>query len=172
MLGQLLGALATILIVLASQASPSPDGLAQIGMFGANTGTTRNIDVAPVVLKSVTVRSIDTIDAITFVYLDGNGKEHKVGPWGGTLGYDHTFNLTTNEYVKEVSGTYGPFPTQKLPLTVNSLIFVTSRGIRYAFGTPGASDTKFNVPLEKGSIVGFSARADNFVFAIGFYVRP
>ncbi|KAL5227615.1 hypothetical protein ABZP36_015880 [Zizania latifolia] len=99
------------------------------------------------VLKAVTVRSIDTIDAITFVYVDGNGKEHKVGPWGGTLGSDHT-------------------------LTLNSLTFVTSRGNRYVFGTVGANDTKFNVPLEKGSIAGFYARADNFVSAIGFYARP
>lgn len=67
------------------------DGVVKIGMFGATTnGTMRDIDVAPVSLKSVTVGSIDTVDCISFNFEDKDGNELAVGPWGGTLGRDHT----------------------------------------------------------------------------------
>ena len=47
------------------------DGVVKIGMFGATTnGTMRDIDVAPVSLKSVTVGSIDTVDCISFDFED------------------------------------------------------------------------------------------------------
>uniref|UniRef100_I1NMZ0 Jacalin-type lectin domain-containing protein n=2 Tax=Oryza glaberrima TaxID=4538 RepID=I1NMZ0_ORYGL len=147
------------------------DGVVKIGMFGATTnGTMRDIDVAPVSLKSVTVGSIDTVDCISFNFEDKDGNELAVGPWGGTLGRDHTFVLKSNEYVREVSGTFGPFATQHLDRTVNSLTFVTSQGTIYGpFGTPNG--TSFRIPVEKASIVGFYALADGFVSAIGFYVR-
>ncbi|XP_006645877.1 protein GOS9-like [Oryza brachyantha] len=149
------------------------DGLVKIGMFGATSGTMRDIDVAPKHLKAVTIRSIDTIDRLTFHFDDEKGNQIMGGEWGGNLGNDHTFYLDRDEYLKQVSGTFGPFELQKLPCTVNSLTFISNKGKRYGpFGTRGAKDTSFDIPVEKGSIVGFYARADGFVSAIGFYIRP
>uniref|UniRef100_J3KZQ9 Jacalin-type lectin domain-containing protein n=1 Tax=Oryza brachyantha TaxID=4533 RepID=J3KZQ9_ORYBR len=149
------------------------DGLVKIGMFGANNGTRRDIVVAPMHLKAVTIRSINTIDRLTFYYNDEKGNQLMGGEWGGNLGFDHTFYLDRDEYLKQVSGTFGPFDIQKQPCTVNSLTFISNKGKRYGpFGTRGAKDTAFDIPVEKGSIVGFYARADGFVSAIGFYVRP
>lgn len=83
------------------------------------------------------------------------------------------FILHPNEYVTEVSGSVGPFAPKGQPYTVNSLTFVTSERRRCGpWGKRGKDDTDFKVPVEKGRIVGFHARGDEFISAIGFYIRP
>uniref|UniRef100_A0A0E0BHZ0 Jacalin-type lectin domain-containing protein n=1 Tax=Oryza glumipatula TaxID=40148 RepID=A0A0E0BHZ0_9ORYZ len=132
------------------------DGI-KIGMWGGD-GTSRDIVEAPRDLISVQIKSKDTIDRLTFIYKNAKGRQ--------------TFVLNANEHVTEVYGSVGPFPLQNLPYTVNSITFVTSEGRTYGpWGTRGDNDTDFNVPLEKGRIVGFYARGDKFISAIGFYIR-
>uniref|UniRef100_A0A0E0FLE8 Jacalin-type lectin domain-containing protein n=1 Tax=Oryza nivara TaxID=4536 RepID=A0A0E0FLE8_ORYNI len=145
----------------------------KIGMWGASNGTSHDIVEPPKDLISIQIKSIDTIDRLTFTYKDTKDNQHAVS-WGGNLGNDHpAFILHPNEYVTEVSGSVGPFPPQGQPYTVNSITFVTSEGRTYGpWGTRGDNDTDFDVPVEQGRIVGFHARGDKFISAIGFYIRP
>uniref|UniRef100_A0A0D9Y891 Jacalin-type lectin domain-containing protein n=1 Tax=Oryza glumipatula TaxID=40148 RepID=A0A0D9Y891_9ORYZ len=126
------------------------DEIIKIGMWGASNGTSHDIvEAPPKDLISIQIKSIDTIDRLTFTYKDTKGNQQKVS-WGGNLGYD-----------------------QPVPYTVNSLTFVTSEGRRYGtWGKRGKDDTDFKVPVEKGRIVGFHARGDGFISAIGLYIRP
>uniref|UniRef100_A0A0D9V0Q3 Jacalin-type lectin domain-containing protein n=1 Tax=Leersia perrieri TaxID=77586 RepID=A0A0D9V0Q3_9ORYZ len=151
------------------------DAIIKIGMWGAMVGTLHEIVMPPTPtdLVSIKIKSIDTIDRLTFTYKDTTGTQTTMS-WGGDLGDDHPeFKLNPNEYVNHVYGTVGPFATQGLCYTVNSITFVTNQGRKYGpWGTRGSSDAAFDLPLEKGRIVGFYVRADNFISGIGFYVRP
>uniref|UniRef100_A0A0E0JI94 Jacalin-type lectin domain-containing protein n=1 Tax=Oryza punctata TaxID=4537 RepID=A0A0E0JI94_ORYPU len=141
-------------------------------MWGGN-GTSHDIVEPPKDLISVQIKSKDTIDRLTFTYKDTKGNQQTVS-WGGNMGDDHpAFVFHPNEYVKEVSGSVGPFPLQKLPYTVNSLKLLTSEGRTCGpWGKRGDNDTDFKVPVEKGRIVGFHVRGDGFISAIGFYIHP
>uniref|UniRef100_I1QKL7 Jacalin-type lectin domain-containing protein n=1 Tax=Oryza glaberrima TaxID=4538 RepID=I1QKL7_ORYGL len=138
------------------------DGIIKTELWGGN-GTSHDITETPKDLISVQIKSKDTIDHLTFTYKDTKGNQQTVS-WGGTMGDDH---------LAEVSGSVGPFPSQKQACTVNSLTFVTSEGRRGGpWGKRGKDDKDFKVPVGKGRIVGFYARADVFISAIGFYIRP
>lgn len=57
--------------------------LVKAGPWGGHGGGTVDINVPPQRLISVTIRSGDAIDAISFAYVDTQGKEHSTGLWGG-----------------------------------------------------------------------------------------
>ncbi|KAF2950070.1 hypothetical protein DAI22_01g164400 [Oryza sativa Japonica Group] len=124
------------------------DGIIKTELWGGN-GTSHDITETPKDLISVQIKSKDTIDHLTFTYKDTKGNQQTVS-WGGTMGDDHL-----------------------AACTVNSLTFVTSEGRRGGpWGKRGKDDKDFKVPVGKGRIVGFYARADVFISAIGFYIRP
>lgn len=66
---------------------------------GWNGGNYRDIEVAPCRLKSLIIGSGGAIYSIGFSYYDDNGKQHKVGPWGGhgaNKGIDHTVSVNVS----------------------------------------------------------------------------
>lgn len=64
--------------------SPPSSSLVKIGTWGGAGGSARDITAAPPQrLQSVTIRWGKVIDWIAFSYLDGDGKPHTAGPWGG-----------------------------------------------------------------------------------------
>ena len=78
-------------------------------------------------------------------------------------------NLGPSEFLKEVSGTYGPF--SDLPNVITSLTLVTNLCSYGPFGQP--SGTPFHTRLDKTcSIVGFFGRSGAYLDAIGVYFRP
>jgi hypothetical protein len=56
-------------------------------MWGASNGTSHDIVEPPKDLISIQIKSIDTIDRLTFTYKDTKDNQHAVS-WGGNLGYD------------------------------------------------------------------------------------
>lgn len=75
-----------------------------------------------------------------------------------------------SEYVKEISGTYGPW--KGLPAVVTSLKFVTNKGQTAEFVSAG-SGVRFHVPVNNGGqITGFFGRVGDVIDAIGIYVLP
>jgi hypothetical protein len=80
-------------------------------------------------------------------------------------------NLDPSEFVKEVSGTYGPFSDLPKNNVITSLTLVTNLYSYGPFGQP--SGTPFHTRVDKtGSIVGFFGRSGAYLDAIGVYVRP
>lgn len=73
--------------------------IAKIGQWGGIGGNYRDIEVAPCRLKSLIIGSGGAIYSIGFSYYDDNGKQHKVGPWGGhgaNKGIDHTVSVNVS----------------------------------------------------------------------------
>ena len=77
------------------------------------------------------------------------------------------FVLEDAEFVKEISGTYGPW--SNVPAIVTSLKFVTNHGHVYEYGAAGTGGS-FHVPLINGQITGFCGRVGDLIDAIGIYV--
>uniref|UniRef100_A0ACD5WT05 Uncharacterized protein n=2 Tax=Avena sativa TaxID=4498 RepID=A0ACD5WT05_AVESA len=139
----------------------------KIGLWGGHGGQPRDISHPPGTLVSVTVRSGDAIDNIKFTYMDIDGILHKE-EWGGPGGDAHDpIYLEDGQYVKEISGTYGPW--SDVPALVTSLKFVTNRGQIHEYGVAGDAGS-FHVPLINGQITGFCARVGDLIDAIGIYV--
>nr|CAB3491989.1 unnamed protein product [Digitaria exilis] len=123
----------------------------------------------------------------------------KFRPWGGdgegvrTSMQHHTVLLGPSEFLTGISGTIDSYedrsqiqlePSESvvklfgtigtfngIPNVVTSLTLVTSNAHRY--GPYGREEgTAFHIPLQSnGSIVGFFAQADEYIRAIGVYVR-
>ncbi|XP_044949281.1 uncharacterized protein LOC123398899 isoform X2 [Hordeum vulgare subsp. vulgare] len=147
-------------------------GVARTGLWGGNTGQFRDISVAPCRLKSVTICSDEVINSIEFSYIDHNGKQHNVGPWGGDgrLGWhDHNIHLGSSEYLTEVSGTMGRYK-HSAGYVITSLTLVSNVHVYGPFG--GGGGIPFSTPMQgNGSIVSFFACTGWFVDTIGFYVN-
>ncbi|TVU49928.1 hypothetical protein EJB05_01272, partial [Eragrostis curvula] len=138
----------------------------KIGTWGGNGGSSQDITEAPKHLESITIKSGQVVDSITFSYTDQAGQKHTVGPWGGPGGSPHTIQLAASEFVKEISGTYGTYDGATV---ITSFKLVTNI---QTFG-PWAVEkgTPFSVPVQSGSgIVGFFARAGKYLDAIGVHV--
>jgi len=144
------------------------DGLARIGPWGGDGGTCHDINATPRRLESVTISSCLVIDSITFSFSDDNGQKHYAGPWGGSGGFDHKILLEPSEFVVKLSGTIGAFGSK--PNVVTSLTLATNAG---RYGPYGREEgTAFHVPVQSnGSIVGFFAKFEEYIQAIGVYVR-
>ncbi|XBI05717.1 hypothetical protein VPH35_133847 [Triticum aestivum] len=142
------------------------------GPWGGNGGTAHDIRAASSLrLKSVTIPYGDIIDSLTFSYSDHSGHVHRVGPWGGTGGANkYTINLDPTDFVKEISGKFGPYPLSRSNV-ITSLKLVTHEDTYGPFGF--VEGTPFCATLESGwAIVGFFARAERYVHKIGVYARP
>ncbi|RCV37730.1 hypothetical protein SETIT_8G086200v2 [Setaria italica] len=102
------------------------EGLIKIGPCGGSGGDPRDdivaAGVAPHCLQSIIIRCQGAVDAISFTYAGIYGAPCMAGPWGGSSrSTSHMF--VAGEFVKEISGTYGPFGGHTI---VRSLMFVTN----------------------------------------------
>jgi hypothetical protein len=76
--------------------------------------------------------------------------------------------LGDDEYVREISGTYGPY--DNVLNLVTSLNIVTNVA-SFSFGK--AEGNTFSIPVENsGQIVGFYGRSGWLIDAIGIYIHP
>ncbi|VAI26639.1 probable serine/threonine-protein kinase PBL6 [Triticum dicoccoides] len=144
------------------------------GPWGGNAGTAHDIEAASHQLHSVTILWGDVIDSFKFTYSDHSGHQHIVGPWGGTGGtFQTTIKLGPREFLTEISGKFGPYSCSQSDV-ITSLKFVTNEEEHGPFGLAGlAAGDPFRIKLESNwAIVGFFARAEGFVHAIGVYARP
>lgn len=60
--------------------------LVAVGPWGTASGANHDITVMPVRLETITIRSGDVLDAISFSYRDWKDVLHTAGPFGGTGG--------------------------------------------------------------------------------------
>ncbi|XP_022685426.1 salt stress-induced protein [Setaria italica] len=155
------------------------EGLVKIGPWGGSGGDPRDdivaAGVAPHRLQSVVIRCQGAVDAISFTYAGVDGAPRMVGPSHNSSSFSfflswwqagHMFGA--GEFVKEISGTYGPFGGHTV---VRSLTFVTNIGKHGPFGTPW--QTPFSVPVQDGAhVVGFFGRSGSLLDAVGVYVHP
>ncbi|GJM94563.1 hypothetical protein PR202_ga11220 [Eleusine coracana subsp. coracana] len=146
------------------------EGLVKIGLWGGGGGELHDIAVAPHRLDSIVIRCDWAVDAISFTYTAIDGTSHKAGQWGGSGGRKREVKLGETEFIKEISGTYGPFEGHAG--IVRSLTFVTNVGKHGPFGN-SKEGTPFIVPLQNGGrVVGFFGRSGQLLDAIGIYVHP
>ncbi|KAF7041369.1 hypothetical protein CFC21_051179 [Triticum aestivum] len=148
--------------------------ITKIGPWGANNHNYKDIEVAPLCLNSITIRSGDVVFSLAFSYSDNNGKQHHAGPWGASAGFSYgsfdTILLGPSEFLAEVSGTTGS-STQYSSDVVTSVMFITNARRYGPFG--GGGGIPFHSPvLSNGSIVSFFANTGRVVDAIGVYVKP
>ncbi|XP_044954245.1 horcolin-like [Hordeum vulgare subsp. vulgare] len=141
--------------------------MTKIGTWGGEGGSECDIDTKSSVMLSVTIRSGDTINAISFVYLGSDGRVYSVGPWGGTGGKQVQIFFDPTNYVEEISGTMGTYGGNDV---VPSLKIVPYKGNPNTFGI--AKGTPFRIPvLDGGKIVGFFGRSSDVLDAIGLYIN-
>ncbi|XP_037419350.1 putative receptor-like protein kinase At4g00960 [Triticum dicoccoides] len=140
----------------------------KVGSWGGlNIGTMHDIDDIPQRLRSMTIRSGDCIDTLSFSYINQAGKIITAGPWGGGRGRGHpTIVLGPSEILKEVSGTV--YQNEE----VCSLKFVTNVRTYGPYGgrtrVPGYP---FSAEVPEGnSIVGFFVRSSHVINSIGIYM--
>ncbi|CAN6371948.1 unnamed protein product [Urochloa humidicola] len=140
-----------------------------MGPWGGTGGIGQDIKVASCQLESVTICSGTIIDALAFSYRDRKGKQHTTQFWGGTGGSANTICLGASEFVREVSGTVGPFFS--IPNAITSFRLVSNLRSYGPFGVPQGTPFSGKVK-ENNSIVGFFGRSGAYLHAIGVYVRP
>ena len=70
------------------------------------------------------------------------------------------------EYLTSIKGTITEFQGYTV---IQSLTFQTNQKTQGPFGP--TDGTPFEIPIEKGEIVGFFGRAGSYLDAIGIYVR-
>ncbi|TVU49925.1 hypothetical protein EJB05_01269, partial [Eragrostis curvula] len=160
------GRLTLVFFLQKGQATCMQQHIHKIGTWGGNGGSAQDITEPPKRLQSITIKSGQVIDSITFSYIDQAGQERTAGPWGGPGGFPHAIQLASDEVVKEISGTYGTYDGATV---ITSFKLVTNV---QTFG-PWAVEkgTPFSVPVQSGSgIVGFFARAGKYLDAIGIHV--
>ncbi|CAN6362536.1 unnamed protein product [Urochloa humidicola] len=141
-----------------------------VGPFGSSLGKYHDVDDdPPKSLLSITVASSKNgkggqIQGIKFSYINAEGKEKESPTWGNLeKGTKTTVTVNGGEYVREVKGTG--------ELNIKSLTIIKDNGDEYVLGDPGTG-MEFDIPLEKGMIVGFIARASTVLNAVGVYVGP
>ncbi|KAL6851941.1 hypothetical protein ACP4OV_020126 [Aristida adscensionis] len=141
----------------------------KVGPWGGNGGSAQDIKEAPRRLESITIRSGSVVDSIAFSYVDQDGQKRTAGPWGGPGGNPNTIQLAPSEFVKEVSGTFGVYNGVN---AINSIKFVTNMKTYGPFGLQQGT-TPFSVPVQNNcGVVGFFARSNKYLEAIGVYVLP
>ncbi|KAM0879337.1 hypothetical protein ACQ4PT_034313 [Festuca glaucescens] len=165
--------------------------ITKIGPWGGCKGNHKDIEVPPLCLNSITIRSGEVVYSLTFSYKDDTGKHHHAGPWGALEGFSSgsfdTIQLGPLEFLTEVSGTIGSsskyssnvltevsgttdFSSHNSYDVVTSVMFITNSRRYGPYG--GGGGIPFHSPLlSSGSIVGFFAHAERVVDAIGLYVN-
>lgn len=56
--------------------------IGKIGPWGGTGGSYKDMEVAPVCLNTITIRSGQFIYSLSFSYNDEHGIQHHAGPWG------------------------------------------------------------------------------------------
>lgn len=141
---------------------------------GGAGGELRDIDMEvtppPHRLKAVWLKHGAVIDSLQFSYTDCDGREQGAGPWGSQDAWDKVLQLEPYEFLVGVSGTTGGYAG--LPTSViRSLTFVTNVRTYRTRGAPVGDPFALEAPA--GScIVGFRARAGDFLDALAVYHRP
>ncbi|KAI3514824.1 hypothetical protein L1887_13557 [Cichorium endivia] len=122
-------------------------------------------------LTKITIDHGDLISSLMFTSEDCMGSvqvSNKAGGYndGSTIS---EVNLTWDEEIIEISGTYSDSSGTYGGKTISSLSFVTNKRSHGPFGCE--TGTRFLVPWSKGSFAGFYGIASYYVEGIGVYLR-
>jgi len=123
-----------------------------------------------IALAQIFISHGNEINSLQFLYVE-NGTSVLSEKHGGDCG--PKFNVVTlnypSEYLTGISGTYGyTYPTMR----VFSISFITNKRTYGPFGS-GGGDYGFEYQLgEDHSFGGFHGRADEYLNAIGVYLKP
>ncbi|TKW25027.1 hypothetical protein SEVIR_3G089500v4 [Setaria viridis] len=165
--------------VLKPQPSPPPPPpvnrtrVLRIGPCGGNGGVVWDIPgtPSPTRLESITISYGGVIDGIEFSYINQSGQRCTTGRWCGKGGTrTQRINLGPSEFVKEVSGTIGAY--RHYNNIIRTLAIVTNVRTYGPFGNQLNGTAPFSIPVQNNSsIVGFFARGQLYLDAIGVYVQ-
>uniref|UniRef100_A0ACD5WRX8 Uncharacterized protein n=1 Tax=Avena sativa TaxID=4498 RepID=A0ACD5WRX8_AVESA len=147
--------------------------ITKIGPWGGSNGNHKDIEVPPLCLNSITIRSGEVIFSIAYSYKDSDRKQQHAGPWGASEGFSYgtfdTIQLEPLECLTEVSGTVD-YSSKYSSDVITSVMFITNAHRYGPYG--GGGGIPFRSPvLSSGNIVGFFAHAERVVDAIGLYVN-
>jgi hypothetical protein len=127
--------------------------------LGLNVSTTRIIGLV--------IRSGEFIDAVSPIYLDGDGLL-ALPSHGGEGGGETRIGMRPGEFITEISGRSGEF--------VDSLTVETNQGRRLGFGGPGGGPVEgYELPPDTDGpqeVVTFFGGSGEFVDRIGIHTRP
>uniref|UniRef100_A0A8I6XYD5 Jacalin-type lectin domain-containing protein n=1 Tax=Hordeum vulgare subsp. vulgare TaxID=112509 RepID=A0A8I6XYD5_HORVV len=144
--------------------------ITKVGPWGNHLARSYDLDVLPQHLLSIVVCSGQVIDSLTFTYIDCDGQQHSVGPWGGQGapqdGSFHTILFGPSEFLKGISGTIKLNPHSSDVVT--SVLLVTNTGNHGPFGEGGGAPF-FSPVQDNSTIVGFFAGAGKSINALGVY---
>lgn len=110
-------------------------------------------------VQSIVIRHGSYIDRLQFQYSDGSSTTH-----GGGGGSQDQIDLEPDEYLTEISGTYGDY--------VDSLLIRTNVQTFGPYGGNGGTRSyRYQVPEENMEIIGLFGAAGNYMDAMGIIGR-
>ncbi len=125
------------------------------------------LDPSTIRIVGLIIRSGQFIDAITPIYLDGDG-QLALPKHGGDGGLETRFGLRSGEFITEISGRSGEF--------VDSLTIETNLGARIGLGGLGGGPVEgYEIPPDtEGAqeVVAFFGASGDFIDSIGIHTRP
>ncbi|KAK1577263.1 hypothetical protein Q3G72_020299 [Acer saccharum] len=112
----------------------------------------------------------DVVNSLAFKsIISATGKTVLSGKHGGTGGASRTISIDRSiEYLKLIHGSTRIYSGNNV---IGSLTFVTNLNTYGPFGTESV-DSRFEIPMENGEIVGFFGRAGASIDKLGIYVIP
>uniref|UniRef100_A0ACD5WTC4 Uncharacterized protein n=1 Tax=Avena sativa TaxID=4498 RepID=A0ACD5WTC4_AVESA len=140
----------------------------KMGPWGIGGGTIRGMQGKSRRLESVTIRSYNVVEKISFSYVNEDGQICTAGPWGDPSDdttNDKTIKFGPSEYVKSITGA-----NYTTTAHMTALRIVTNVATYGPFGTY-TGNTMFNVtvPADK-TVVGFFVHLNNIITPkIGVY---
>ncbi|XP_074273979.1 agglutinin-like [Silene latifolia] len=124
-------------------------------------------------IKEVIVRNGFIVDAIGFVVADKNGST-STKIFGGNGGHENRIPLQKDEYITQISGTYGKYAHSNSGSVVATLIIHTNLKPS-GYGPYGRGELVQNprtfASNTSDSIIGFFGRYSNYLESVGLYDR-
>ncbi|KAK9668032.1 hypothetical protein RND81_13G030600 [Saponaria officinalis] len=142
----------------------------EFGPYGTQSAKNYSITFGPdESIKEVIVRHGFIVDAIGFVVVDQTGETY-TKLFGGNSGDQTRIPLQSNEYITQISGTYGKYAYSSSDSNVATLSIHTNlkQYGPYGRGEHVQNPSSFTSPT--GSVVGFFGRHSNYLESIGVYL--
>ncbi|KAK9668035.1 hypothetical protein RND81_13G030700 [Saponaria officinalis] len=142
----------------------------EFGPYGTQSAKNYSITFGPdESIKEVIVRHGFIVDAIGFVVADQTG-ETSTKLFGGNSGDQTRILLQSNEYITQISGTYGKYAYSSRDSNVATLSIHTNLKQYGPYGRGELVQNPSSFTSPTGSVVGFFGRHSNYVESIGVYL--
>ncbi|KAK9684255.1 hypothetical protein RND81_10G197000 [Saponaria officinalis] len=121
-------------------------------------------------IKEIIVRHGFIVDAIGFVVANKTGTITTTKLFGGNSGNETRISLQSNEYITQISGTYGKYAYSSSDYNVATLSIHTNMKQYGPYGRGELVQNPRNFTSPTGPVVGFCGRHSNYLESIGVYL--